>query len=100
VLDVRKITPPQKRPPSDPLDGELFDMARSEERGFVKFPPPPPPLDAPAAALARAQPAPLAKLPTTEQTHPVDDVLRVVLPILICIAFSIPFLSAWYIWTH
>lgn len=96
---MRKLTPPSKHPPSDPLDGELFDMARAEEGGFVKFPPPPPPLDAKAAALARAQTGPLATLPT-DQTHPVDDVLRLVLPILICIALAIPFLSAWYIWTH
>jgi hypothetical protein len=90
-----RLTPPIRRPPADALDSELYDMAKAEERGFVRFPPPPPPVDL-ATALARREPCAITKTQA-------DDTFSIwvgVWKIMLCLVLAIPVLSAWYIWTH
>ncbi|HET7540699.1 MAG TPA: hypothetical protein VFK05_12530 [Polyangiaceae bacterium] len=81
------VSPPPKHPPPDPLDSELFDMARAEERGCVRFPPPPPLMA--RAELAKVTPEALARC-----RKPLDAI-QVAARASIWIALVIVVLSLW-----
>jgi len=88
VLVLLPVKPPARLPQPAALDAELYDMAKAEERGFVRFPPPPPPTT-PGEALARFGQAPIVE---TE-----SDPLRTLTRVLIWIALGIAVFSIWYL---
>ncbi len=95
---LKTLKPPSKLGQADPLDVELYDMAKAEERGFVRFPPPPPPVD--PSALAKVEPMPIErfKAQAIVEREPDLDIGRLITRILICVAFAIVGFSLWYVY--
>ena len=79
------LSPPPKRPPANPLDSELFDMVRAEERGFVRFPAPP-------LAMSRAEPAKLAPARLDARGTPLDAI-QIAARVSVVVAVAIVVLS-------